>query len=91
MVRHALDPGASAHGHLGEPCRGCCRCYRARAARRDPMTLSDAIDLINAERVKWLRFCEAAAARGDKEDCLVCGGRASGLADALVILAKVVP
>ncbi|AEK09800.1 site-specific recombination directionality factor RDF [Mycobacterium phage Museum] len=53
------------------------------------MTLSDAVDLINVERVKWLRFCEAAAARGDKEDCLVCGGRASGLADALVILAKV--
>ncbi|AXC34985.1 hypothetical protein SEA_SANDALPHON_77 [Mycobacterium phage Sandalphon] len=55
------------------------------------MTLSDAIDRINAERVAWLRFCESAAARGDKEDCLVCGGRASGLADALVILAKVRP
>ncbi|AWN02419.1 hypothetical protein SEA_CONCEPTII_88 [Mycobacterium phage ConceptII] len=53
------------------------------------MTLSDAIDLINAERVKWLRSCEAATARVDKEDCLVSGGRASGLADALVILAKV--
>ncbi|UAW09160.1 hypothetical protein SEA_TOOTSIEROLL_78 [Mycobacterium phage Tootsieroll] len=53
------------------------------------MTLSDAIDLINAERVAWLRFCEAATARGDKEDCLVSGGRASGLADALVILSKV--
>ncbi|AKU44956.1 hypothetical protein BARRIGA_88 [Mycobacterium phage Barriga] len=55
------------------------------------MTLSDAVDLINAERVKWLRFCEAAAARGDEEDCLVGGARASGLADALAILAKVVP
>ncbi|AEK08253.1 hypothetical protein SEA_YEET_184 [Mycobacterium phage Yeet] len=50
--------------------------------------LSDAMDLINVERVKWLRFCEAATARGDKEDCLVSGGRASGLADALAILAK---
>ncbi|ALK87049.1 hypothetical protein SEA_PEPE_75 [Mycobacterium phage Pepe] len=55
------------------------------------MTLSDAVDLINVERVKWLRFCEAAAARGDKEDCLVGGARARGLADALAILAKVVP
>jgi hypothetical protein len=53
------------------------------------MTLSDAVDLINAERVKWLLFCEAAAARGDKDECLVGGARASGLADALVILAKV--
>ncbi|AGT12594.1 hypothetical protein TROUBLE_81 [Mycobacterium phage Trouble] len=56
--------------------------------RRDPMTLSDAIDLINDERVKWLLFCEEAAARGDEKGCLVGGARASGLADALVILAK---
>ncbi|UJD21276.1 hypothetical protein SEA_EYEBALL_81 [Mycobacterium phage Eyeball] len=55
------------------------------------MTLSDAVDLINAERVKWLRFCEEAARSGDKEDCLIGGARARGLADALAILAKVVP
>ncbi|AEK09374.1 hypothetical protein PBI_LESEDI_78 [Mycobacterium phage Lesedi] len=55
------------------------------------MTLSDAVDLINAERVKWLHLCEEAAARGDEEDCLVSGARARGLADALAILAKVVP
>ncbi|QGJ88280.1 hypothetical protein PBI_STANNES_85 [Mycobacterium phage StAnnes] len=55
------------------------------------MTLSDAIDLINAERVKWLRFCEDAAARLDGEACAAGAARASGLADALVILAKVVP
>ncbi|AZF98243.1 hypothetical protein SEA_BONES_76 [Mycobacterium phage Bones] len=55
------------------------------------MTLSDAVDLINAERVKWLRFCEEAARGGDKEDCLIGGARARGLADALAILAKVVP
>ncbi|WNM73879.1 hypothetical protein SEA_HOLT_49 [Mycobacterium Phage Holt] len=53
------------------------------------MTLSDAVDLINAERVEWLRLCEAAAARGDEKACLVRGARASGLADALAILAKV--
>ncbi|AVJ51345.1 hypothetical protein PBI_RUOTULA_87 [Mycobacterium phage Ruotula] len=53
------------------------------------MTLSDAIDLINNERVKWLLFGVEAAARGDEEDCLAGGARAGGLADALVILAKV--
>ncbi|QBI99529.1 hypothetical protein SEA_RINGER_81 [Mycobacterium phage Ringer] len=53
------------------------------------MTLSDAMDLINDERVKWLLFCEEAAARGDEKSCLVGGARACGLADALVILAKV--
>ncbi|AER48045.1 hypothetical protein SEA_KALAH2_195 [Mycobacterium phage Kalah2] len=50
--------------------------------------LSDAMDLINVERVKWLRFCDAAAARGDEKACLAGGARAGGLADALAILAK---